>query len=57
MVRPALTTVKLPIEYLGTHALDYLLKLQAYPDKTPASKKLLLELIVRKSTGPVKNAG
>lgn len=55
MVRPALTTVKLPIEYMGTHAIEYLLSLETYGDKQPASKTLPIELIVRQSTARAKN--
>jgi DNA-binding LacI/PurR family transcriptional regulator len=51
IIRPALTTVKLPIEYMGTHALEYLLAMQVDPDKEPASITLPVELIVRQSTG------
>jgi LacI family transcriptional regulator len=51
MMRPALTTVKLPVEYVGTHALEHLLALQDYPGEKPASITLPLELIVRQSTG------
>ena len=54
MVRPALTTVKLPFDYMGTHALEYLLSLQANPDKKRASIALPVELIVRQSTGRAK---
>lgn len=55
MMRPALTTVKLPFEYMGSYALEYLLSLQDDPHKTPASKTLPIELIVRQSTGRAKN--
>ena len=51
MIRPSLTTVRLPYEYIGTHALEHLLSFQANPDKKPASKTLPIELIVRQSTG------
>ena len=55
MVRPALTTVKLPYEYMGTYAFEYLLSLQDFPDKKPASMTLPIELIVRQSTGRVRS--
>jgi DNA-binding LacI/PurR family transcriptional regulator len=51
VVHPPLTTVRLPFEYIGTHALVHLQLLRACPDETPASVMLPLELIVRQSTG------
>lgn len=54
MVRPALTTVKLPFEHMGTHALEYLLNMQAQPESQRTSVALPVELIVRQSTGRVK---
>jgi LacI family transcriptional regulator len=54
MVRPALTTVKLPFEHMGTHALEYLLEMQAQPEIKRASVALPVELIVRQSSGRAK---
>jgi DNA-binding LacI/PurR family transcriptional regulator len=54
MVRPALTTVKLPIEYMGTHALEHLLALHNQAGDEPVSITLPIELIVRQSSGRIK---
>jgi LacI family transcriptional regulator len=54
MVRPALTTVKLPFEYMGMNALEHLLSMQAYPERKRASVTLPVELLVRESTGRAK---
>lgn len=51
MIRPSMTTVRLPFEYIGSHALEYLQTLQANLDEKPTSVLLPLELIVRQSSG------
>lgn len=54
MVRPALTTVKLPFEDMGMYALEYLLSMQTNPEQKYASVEMPIELIVRQSTGKAK---
>jgi LacI family transcriptional regulator len=51
IVRPALTTVRVPRRQMGVHALRILALHEAYPDTHPASTVLHTELIVRQSCG------
>lgn len=51
MVRPALTTVRVPRRELGVHALRMLAMHAMYPDVAPASTVMRTELIVRQSCG------
>jgi LacI family transcriptional regulator len=51
LVRPALTTIHVPKESIGIHALRILDTYAAYPDSPPASVVLPTELIVRQSCG------
>jgi len=51
IVRPALTTVRVPRQQIGVHALRMLAMHEAYPDTQPASMVLPTELIVRQSCG------
>lgn len=51
IVRPALTTVRVPRRQMGVHALRILAMHEAYPDTHPASTVLRTELIVRQSCG------
>ncbi len=51
MVRPALTTVHVPIESFATYALRMLETHEHYPNSHPASVVLPTELIVRESCG------
>jgi DNA-binding LacI/PurR family transcriptional regulator len=51
MIRPALTTVHVPNESFGPHALRMLAMHRDYPDMQPASIVLPTELIVRESCG------
>jgi LacI family transcriptional regulator len=51
IVRPALTTVRVPRREMGVHVLRMLAMHEAYPDTQPASMVLPTELIVRQSCG------
>lgn len=51
MVRPALTTVRVPVESFATYALRMLETHEQYPNSEPASVLLETELIVRDSCG------
>lgn len=51
IVRPALTTVRIPRRQMGIHALRMLAMHEAYPDTQPTSTVLRTELIVRQSCG------
>ena len=51
MLRPALTTIRVPRQQMGVHALRMLAMHEAYPDTHPASVVLPTELIVRQSCG------
>ncbi|GAK58764.1 transcriptional regulator, LacI family [Candidatus Vecturithrix granuli] len=51
MIRPALTTVRVPRQQMGVHALRMLAMHEAYPDTQPVSVVLPTELIVRQSCG------
>lgn len=51
MVRPALTTVRIPRQQMGIHALRMLMAHETYPDSHPASTVLHTELVVRQSCG------
>lgn len=55
-VRPALTTVHVPKESMGIHALRTLYAYAAYPGVQPASIVLPTELIVRESCGARKTS-
>jgi DNA-binding LacI/PurR family transcriptional regulator len=55
VVRPALTTVRVPRRQMGVHALRMLSIQEAYPDAPPASTVLRTELIIRQSCGAKKN--
>jgi DNA-binding LacI/PurR family transcriptional regulator len=54
IVRPALTTVRIPRRQMGVHALRMLAMHETYPDTQPASMVLSTELIVRQSCGAKK---
>jgi DNA-binding LacI/PurR family transcriptional regulator len=51
IVRPALTTIRIPRRQMGIHALRMLAMHEVYPDTQPASTVLRTELIVRQSCG------
>jgi DNA-binding LacI/PurR family transcriptional regulator len=51
IVRPALTTIRVPRRQMGVHGLRILAMHEAYPDTHPASNVLRTELIVRQSCG------
>lgn len=51
IVRPALTTVRVPRRQMGVHALRILAMHETYPDTHPASTVLRTELVVRQSCG------
>ena len=51
IVRPALTTIRIPRRQMGIHALRMLAMNEAYPDTQSASTVLRTELIVRQSCG------
>ena len=51
IVRPALTTVRVPRRQMGVHALRILALHETYPDTHPASTVLRTELVVRQSCG------
>lgn len=51
MIRPALTTIRVPRQQMGIHALRMLAMHETYPDTQPASVVLPTELIVRQSCG------
>lgn len=51
MLRPALTTIRVPRQQMGVHALRILAMHETYPDTQPASVVLPTELIVRQSCG------
>ena len=51
IVRPALTTVRVPRRQMGIHALRMIAMHATYPDTQPASMVLPTELIVRQSCG------
>ncbi len=51
MVRPALTTVRVPVESFATYALRMLETYEQYPDSEPASVLLDTKLIIRDSCG------
>jgi DNA-binding LacI/PurR family transcriptional regulator len=51
MVRPALTTVNLPIRQMGDYALRLLLSQREHPVPPRASMMLPIELVVRESSG------
>lgn len=57
MIRPSLTTVRLPFEHIGTHALEHLLSLKNQSNQHPATVSLPIQLIVRQSTGAVNIRG
>jgi DNA-binding LacI/PurR family transcriptional regulator len=54
LIRPALTTIRVPRQQMGVHALRMLAMHAAYPDTQPASVMLRTELIVRQSCGAKK---
>lgn len=54
MVRPALTTVNIPIREMGEYALRFLLSQRDHPISPPASMILPIELVVRESCGAKK---
>jgi DNA-binding LacI/PurR family transcriptional regulator len=51
MVRPALTTVNIPIREMGEYALRMLLSQRERPISPPASMILPIQLVVRDSCG------
>lgn len=51
IVRPALTTVRVPRREMGVQALRMVAMQEAYPDSPPSSSVLRTELIVRDSCG------
>ena len=51
MVRPALTTVNIPIRQIGEYALRFLITQRDYPINPPPSMLLPLELVIRDSCG------
>ena len=51
IIRPALTTVRVPRQQMGIHALRMLAMHAAYPDTQPGSMVLPTELIIRQSCG------
>lgn len=58
MSSPALTTVALPKEQAGRHAVDLLLELIHEPDpQRPMHRELPTQLMVRDSTGPLRRQG
>ncbi len=54
VIRPALTTVRIPRREMGIHALRMLAMQEAYPDTPPTSTVLRTELIIRQSCGAKK---
>ncbi len=54
IVRPALTTIRIPRQQMGTLALRILAMQAAYPDTQPVSTVLRTELVVRQSCGAKK---
>jgi DNA-binding LacI/PurR family transcriptional regulator len=56
LVRPALTTIRVPKESIGAYALRILDTQAAYPDSPPASIVLPTRLIVRESCGASRAA-
>ena len=56
VIRPALTTVRIPRREMGVQALRILAMQEAYPDTPAASTVLRTELIVRESCGAVKSS-
>jgi DNA-binding LacI/PurR family transcriptional regulator len=54
IVRPALTTVRVPRRQMGVYALRMIAMHAAYPDTQPTSLVLPTELIVRQSCGANK---
>jgi DNA-binding LacI/PurR family transcriptional regulator len=56
LVRPALTTVRVPRRQMGVHALRILAMHATYPDTHPASTVLPTELIIRQSCGAKKTS-
>ncbi|MBK8024084.1 MAG: LacI family DNA-binding transcriptional regulator [Chloroflexi bacterium] len=57
MIRPALTTVQVPKEQMGSYALRLLQNLRMYPDSTPVSVVLPTQLVVRDSCGSRRAEG
>jgi len=51
MIRPALTTVHVPKELMGSYALRLLQNRRDYPDITPVSIMLPTKLVIRQSSG------
>lgn len=51
IVRPALTTIRVPRRQMGIHALRILALHETYPDTAPASTVVRTELVIRQSCG------
>jgi len=51
MARPALTTVRQPMEQLGRAAVDILIQRIADPDGAPVSRQFPVQLVLRESCG------
>ena len=51
MARPALTTVRQPMEQLGRAAVDILIHRIADPDGEPVSRQFPVQLVLRESCG------
>jgi LacI family transcriptional regulator len=54
-IDPPLTTVRVAVEQMGMQAAQMLLDLMPAPTQAPVTRMLLPQLVVRRSTAPVKS--
>ena len=55
LIDPPLTTVRVAVEQMGMQAAQMLLDLMPAPTQAPVTRMLLPQLVVRRSTAPVKS--